>query len=379
MRLFSVALGTLLLMVFSLQAQEPEALFRKVYPLGAPGLAITPDARGAGMGDIGVASSPDSHATFHNLAKSVFSSGKGEASFNYTPWMSEVAKDMSIAYLDAFYKWEKGYVQSIGGSFRYFNIGTVKAFPIGGKEPVDIHPKEWALDIGYAVRLHPNIGVSAAIRYLNANMDYSGETYNTSCSAWMTDLSVIYQRRISLAGKESVMRTGLSLRNLGTRLSFDKGKSHLYLPASFNWGVGLETILASEWKLAAMAEVNKLMVPMMNTASTSNSTKETEGERNTQISAAKGWFTSWSDSSEGLVGELKEMSPAIGLEATYQNLLIGRMGYRYKHPSFGFGSGIYLGLGAVLDRYKLDVSYYTGGGKDNPLNHTMRFSISASY
>ena len=373
-----IALAIALSMAFSAYCQDtsvPE--YGKMYRLAAPSLAITPDARGAGMGDLGVATSADSHSIYHNLSKLPFNDKVWGVSANYTPWMSQVTKDMSIAYLDGFYRWGIKLPQAVSGSFRYFNIGSVKAFPAGGKDPVEIRPNEWALDAGYALKYHKYWSSGVTLRVMHADMKYSGESHTPTSTSVMVDLSTTFRIPLRINERDMNLQTGLSLRNLGSRISFDGGKSHMYLPASLNFGVGAMGKISEDLDIEIALELNRLLVPTVPSPLSEEYDEKLKELEN--ISAAKGWVSSWNDSMGGFSDELKEFSVGIGAEATYDNFLSGRLGYRYKDASVGFGSGIYLGIGVLFRQYNLDISYYTGGGRDNPLNNTTRFSVSANF
>src|SRR4029453_8369288 len=69
-----------------------------------PFLRISPDARSGGMGDIGVATSPDANAGFWNIGKVAFNQSKGGISASYTPWLKDIVNDVFLASLSGYYK-----------------------------------------------------------------------------------------------------------------------------------------------------------------------------------------------------------------------------------------------------------------------------------
>src|SRR5512140_917754 len=64
-----------------------------------PFLTIAPDSRAGGMGDAGVATSPDMYSMHWNPAKFAFIDGNGGIGLSYTPWLRNLVPDINIAYL----------------------------------------------------------------------------------------------------------------------------------------------------------------------------------------------------------------------------------------------------------------------------------------
>ena len=86
-----------------------------------PFLRITPDTRSAGMGDIGIATSPDANANFANIGRTPFSNSKASIAVNYSPWLRDLAvNDVFIASLAGFYKIDDQ--SAISASMRYFKL-----------------------------------------------------------------------------------------------------------------------------------------------------------------------------------------------------------------------------------------------------------------
>ena len=53
---------------------------------------IAPDARAAGMGDVGVATDPDVNSQYWNPAKYPFTISRAGVSLNYTPWLRQLVR-----------------------------------------------------------------------------------------------------------------------------------------------------------------------------------------------------------------------------------------------------------------------------------------------
>lgn len=74
-----------------------------VVTTAVPFLIITPDARSGGMGDVGVATSPDANSMAYNTAKLGFIDNEMGFSVSYTPWLRQLVPDINLGYL-SFYK-----------------------------------------------------------------------------------------------------------------------------------------------------------------------------------------------------------------------------------------------------------------------------------
>ena len=64
---------------------------------------IAPDARGAGMGDVGVATDPDVNSQYWNPAKYPFCISRSGIALNYTPWLRQLVNDI----LQRFFCWQR--------------------------------------------------------------------------------------------------------------------------------------------------------------------------------------------------------------------------------------------------------------------------------
>src|SRR5688572_33106759 len=67
-----------------------------------PILTVSPDARSAGMGDAGVAISPDANTAHWNPAKLGFVTNDMSVALSYSPWLRNIINDMSLTYLSGY-------------------------------------------------------------------------------------------------------------------------------------------------------------------------------------------------------------------------------------------------------------------------------------
>ena len=84
---------------------------------------IAPDARAAGMGDVGAATDPDVNSQFWNPAKYPFAISKAGVALNYTPWLRQLVSDMDLATVAGYYR--IGDYSAVSGSLRYVSLGEV--------------------------------------------------------------------------------------------------------------------------------------------------------------------------------------------------------------------------------------------------------------
>src|SRR6476660_8324157 len=91
-----------------------------VVTTAVPFLRISPDARSAGMGDVGIATMPDAYSGFCNIAKTPFATSRFNIGATYTPWLNDLdLKDVYLASLAGYYKLDES--QALSASLRYFS------------------------------------------------------------------------------------------------------------------------------------------------------------------------------------------------------------------------------------------------------------------
>jgi len=78
--------------ISSVKAQTAQPI--NVVTTAVPFLRISPDARAGGMGDLGLATSPDASSSYYNLAKVPFNESNGGLNLTYTPWLKNIVHDV---------------------------------------------------------------------------------------------------------------------------------------------------------------------------------------------------------------------------------------------------------------------------------------------
>ena len=339
-----------------------------------PFLRISPDPRGAGMGDLGIATSADANSAFWNVSKTPFNTNKGGIAASYTPWLQGLdVKDVYLACLTGYYKLDD--IQAFSSSLRYFSLGNIQFTDNNGSELGQYRPREYAIDFGYSRKLSEKLGVGMMIRYINSSLA-SGDPNNSG---------TIYQPGTSVAADLSMFHTdlkengeglnyGVSISNLGTKISYTNDATQKdFIPANLGLGATYTKVFNSDSKMTFGADMNKLLVPTPPEIGDSAALAEYRS-----ISVVSSWFKSFGDAPGGFSEELAELTFSLGTEFWYQNQFAFRAGYFYEAPSKGNRQYFTLGAGLKYEMFGLNFSYLIPSGSGvnrNPLSNTIRFGI----
>lgn len=341
-----------------------------------PSLAVAPDARSAGLGEQGVATSPDVAAQYWNVGKLPFAPSQASFSFSYTPWMRKVTEDVALMYLSGYYRLGGELQHTLGASLRYFSMGNVQEWNAYGQVLGSTSPKELGLDLSYSLRLGKYYGLGVALRYISANQDMVTE--DNSGGGLAVDLGVYMQREDKLFDRSVDWRAGLALRNLGDRIRLSGSAYSSFIPTTLALGAGGTLHIDQAHSLALTMEMSKLLVP---TPPQIDATQTAE-ERNDLIanyratSAWKALIASWADAPGGLAEELREVRLSVGAEYSYMQKFHARLGYTHMHPSKGNLQGLTFGLGFSHTAFSLDASYMISTIASSPLDETLRLSVA---
>ena len=346
-----------------------------------PFLRISPDARSGGMGDVGIATTPDANAAFANIARTPFATSKSSIAVNYSPWLRDLSvNDVFIASLAGYYKIDDR--QAISASLRYFKLGTVQFTDQSGNDLQQYNPREFAVDLGYSTKLSKKLGLGIAIRYISSNLakgTFSGQTYKTGSSV-AGDLH-LYHHGAKENGEG--LNWGLTLSNLGSKISYSSDASQKdYIPANIGLGLAYTKVFDEANKITFALDINKLLVPTPPVLS-AGIDSSSQAANNAALlkyrnrSVVSSWARSFGDAG-GTSEEFREVNFSVGAEYFYNNQFGFRAGYFYENPNKG--NRKYFTVGATL-RYSvaaLNFSYLfpTGNGVSrNPLSNTYRFGL----
>lgn len=361
-----------------------------------PSLTIAPDAHAAGMGDIGAATTPDMNSQYWNAAKYAFIDERGGISASYTPWLRKLVGDIDLAYLTGFYRFDDK--QAISASFTYFSMGKVALIPNGFNsnyselDPstfAEAKPNEWALDIAYSRKLHDYVSMAATLRFMYSDLNNginqsAGGTAQEMYPAWTfaADISLYYRQPIELPMGTSHFALGFTVANLGGKMSYDKGDTQNFIPATMRIGASYEIPFDNYNRLMASVECSRLLVPSTYSKFASGIGEgddayrwDEDNKEYSKVSSPKGWWQSFADAPGGAKEEFNEMRWGIGLEYSYNRQFFGRVGYSHEDKMKGNRRYVTVGAGFKLSIVRFDFAYCIATASSNPLDQTMRFTL----
>ena len=375
-----VLISTILLGASSLWAQK--GMFNPVLT-GVTSLSIAPDSRAGAMGDVGVATDPDVNSQYWNPAKYPFAISPAGFSLAYTPWLRQLVSDIDLANLVGYYR--IGDYQAISGSLTYFSLGDVYA------DNYVIHPYEMAVDFAYSRMLSETFSASVGLRFIHSDLQYNYDEDITSGQAFAADIAFFYTNYVMMGRRECMLNIGMNASNIGSKISYDGGNTNQFIPTNLRIGASLLMPIDEYNTISFSFDLNKLLVPTRPTysqfleeegyAANDNSRYseyqtwlETTGYND--ISPISGIFKSFSDAPGGFSEELKEIYGGIGIEYCYNNQFTLRGGYHYENEYKGNRKYYTLGAGFKMNVFSLDAAYLISTAQSNPLDQTLRFSLS---
>lgn len=337
---------------------------RRVITTAVPFLTITPDSRAAGMGDAGVATSPDANSAYWNSAKLAFIDQSYGISGSYTPWLGKIINDMSIFYLSGFYKITRE--QTVAASMKYFDLGEIQFNngPTINDFLGRFNPREFAFDVTYSRMLTEQFSLGGAIRYIHSNLTgafSSGGIDARPGNSVAVDIGVYYTK--PLVSANSSLSLGATITNIGAKISYSDANNKDFIPTNLRLGGAYKTELDAFNSLTFALDVNKLLVP-----------SPTPGSQNKAL--LSGIFGSFGDAAGGFSEEIREFSVSSGVEYWYNETFAGRLGYFLEAKDKGNRKYLTAGIGAKIKKFGIDVAYLVPTNKrENALAETIRFTI----
>lgn len=373
--------------------QMAKAQNERVITTGVPFLMIAADARAAGMGDQGVATSTDVYSQQWNPAKYAFALKEHGLSFSYTPYLTDIANDISLGQVTYYNRFNER--SAFAGSLRYFGLGDIELRQTGDPNeiPFTRSPNELAVDLSYALKLDEQFSMAIAGRFISSNLKIpeaqAGGGDASAATSFAFDIAAFYQsEEIAFNDFNGRFRAGMNLQNLGPKISYDNDPelSSNFLPANMRLGGGFDFIFDEYNKLAVNLELTKLLVPTPPNADTDGNGEITPEERSlanqkyNDINWVSGIFKSFGDAPDGFREELKELTYSVGAEYTYQDAFALRLGYFNEDKLKGARKFFSLGAGFRYTVIKVDVSYlFSASQVRNPLENTLRFSLTFNF
>lgn len=363
-----------LLVAFTAQAQDTKSQFNPI-DHAVVSQTIAPDARAAGMGDVGAATDPDVNSQYWNPAKYPFCISRAGIAINYTPWLRQLVNDISLAYVAGYYR--IGDYSAVSGSLRYFSLGEVMTSM--DENAMTVKPYEMSLDVAYSLMLSEKFSLAAAIRWLYSDLRYDYSEDSSPASAFAADLAFYYNNYINLGQRECQLGLGLNISNVGSKITYFGDDRSNFLPANMRLGASLMIPLDEYNRLSIAADANKLLVPTVPKQRDGESKEDYEQrvmDEYNDVGSISGIFKSFNDAPGGFKEELQEIQWSVGAEYTYHDQFSLRAGYHHQSENKGNLKYFTVGGGFRMNVFSLDVGYVIATAKSNPLDQTLRFTLS---
>lgn len=339
---------------------------------------IAPDARAGGMGDVGAATDPDVASQYWNPAKYPFCISKSGVQVNYTPWLRQLVNDMNVANLVGYYR--IGDYSAVAASLHYFSMGEVyTSSGQSGEYDMTIRPYEMSFDASYSLMLSEKFSIGAGVRWLYSDLTYDYTEDTTPGSAFAADLSCYYQDYLNIGQRECQLGLGLDIRNIGSKITFGGSDRSEFIPTNLRLGASLMIPINEYNRFTIATDINKLLVPTYPKQKEGESTEDYDRRVQSDyydIGSVSGMFKSFSDAPGGFSEEMKEIQWSIGAEYVYNDKFSLRAGYHDEAETKGNRKYFTVGAGFKMSAFSLDAGYVIATAKSNPLDQTMRFSLT---
>ena len=377
---FLVLLTALFTMGF-LSAQDKQNIFNPV-STSVTSQSIAPDARAAGMGDVGAATDPDVNSQYWNPAKYPFTISRAGVALNYTPWLRQLVNDMDLAYLSGYYR--IGNYSAVSASLRYFSMGEVymsdQVDDAGNVAPgaATINPYEMSLDVAYSLMLNEHFSIAAGVRWIYSDLTFDFADDTSPGSAFAADLACYYQNYVLLGERECQLGLGMNISNIGSKISFGGDNHSFFIPTNLRLGAALMIPVDNYNRFTIAADANKLLVPTYPKQNEGESTEDYQQrmeEEYWNVSSISGMFKSFSDAPGGFKEELQEINWSVGAEYVYHDKFSLRAGYHHESENKGNRKYFTVGAGFRMNVFSLDAGYVVATAKSNPLDQTLRFTL----
>ena len=352
---------------------DKQSMFNPVN-YGVTSLAIAPDARGGGLGDIGAATEADANSQYWNSAKYPFNIARAGVSVSYTPWLRQLVNDINLANVAGFYR--LGDYNALSASLRYFSLGEVALS--GDENAMTINPYELAVDVGYSRMLSERFSMGVNLRFIYSDITYDYTSESSAGKAFGADISMYRLGYFMMGQRECSFAWGLNISNIGSKISFGGDDNSEFLPTNLRLGINWTIPFNQYNRLSLLADANKLLVPTY--------PKQKDGEADVDytdrvqrdyydISPITGIFKSFSDAPGGFKEEMQEIQWSVGMEYNYNDRFMVRLGYHHEAETKGNRKYVTAGAGFKMSVFSIDAAYVFSTAQSNPLDQTMRFTL----
>ena len=355
------------------KAQDSEY---NVIPTAVPALMIAPDARSAGMGDLGVSTSPDVYSMHWNPAKYAFIEDDFSIGLAYTPWLRKLVPDMNIAYLAVSKRVSSK--STIAGTLRYFNLGDINFRDDYNQDLGTYRPNEFAIDLCYSRKLGDYLSAAVAGRFIYSNLTMGLNDYTSPGWSVAADMGVYYQRPVYMGSVDGEFSWGVAITNIGSKMNYGSGNEKYFIPTNLRLGPSLKINIDEFNSIALSLDINKLLVPTPPIYDTAGNIIK---GKDPNVSVIQGMIQSFYDAPGGFSEEMKEFTFSVGAEYWYNKIFAVRTGFYHESKMKGNRRYLTFGAGLRYNVFALDVSYLVPvNGKStsgvNPLEGTLRFDLT---
>lgn len=342
--------------------------------VGVPSLTIAPDARGGSMGDVGAATESDVYSQYWNPAKYAFAYSKAGLGLSYTPWLRNLVDDIDLVYVSGFYKMGNEDRQAIAASVRYFSLGEIMLTENETDPGIPTNPYEMAIDLSYSLQLSEKFSGAVAFRYIRSDLGAGSakEDGTVPGNAFAADIAGYYNSYVIAGNSECLLGLGFSLSNIGTKISYNQGATSNFIPTNLRIGGSFLFPMDDYNTLSFNLDANRYLIPSRPDIS---GLDPGEGDLVMQdfwdTGSIEGIFKSFDGKNE-----LQKIMWSFGAEYSYNRQFFVRGGYFYESPNVGARQYFSLGTGFKLSSFQLDAAYLISTVPNNPLDQTLRFSLS---
>lgn len=372
----TLIIALLTCLVATARAQEKTDMFNPVQ-YSVTSQMIAPDARAGAMGDVGAATDPDVNSQYWNPAKYPFTISRAGVALNFTPWLRRLVNDMNLGYLAGYYR--IGDYSAVSGSLRYFTMGEVQTYTDVSGDAMTINPYEMSLDVAYSLMLSEKFSIAAAVRWIYSDLTYDFTDDSSPGSAFAADLALYYQNYINIGSRECQLGLGMNISNIGSKIRFGGSDYSEFIPTNLRLGASLMVPIDEYNKFTVAADANKLLVPTYPKQKDGESTEDYQQRVQKDyydVSSISGIFKSFGDAPGGFKEEMEEVQWSVGAEYTYNDRFALRAGYHNQSTNKGNLKYFGVGAGFKMSVFSLDANYVIATAKSNPLDETLRFSLS---
>ena len=348
-----------------------------------PFLLISPDSRAGGMGDVGVATSPDANSLHWNPAKYSFIDQEVGFAVSYVPWLRNLVPDINLSYISGYKKLNKNEVVAM--ELRYFTLGDITFTDVIGNNLGQYKPSEFALGSSYSRKLSDQFSLAISARYIYSNLtggQSAGGIATNAGQSIAADVAGYYVKDIRIAKKDMELAFGANVSNIGNKISYTETSTRDFIPINLRLGTALNADLDDYNKISFAFDLNKLLVPTPPIYNDSINDQIDFG-KDPNVSVVSGIFQSFGDAPGGFNEEMREINFSVGTEYWYDNQFAIRAGYFNEHNTKGGRKFFTFGSGVKYNVFALDFSYLINASRaingNNPLANTMRFTLTFDF